>query len=468
MIVSSLRSVADVVGGKLVGGDERFSGVATATSDLTGGELFFGLRGKQTHGEQFVSEARKRGAVGAVVEHPEALGSFPGIVVPDSLRALQSLATWWRRQCGTPLVAITGSVGKTTTKEMAAAALASCGSGTWSQRSLNNHVGVPLTLLRLRPDDCWGVIEMGMNHAGEMEVLSRIAEPTVAAITTIAPAHIENFKDIHGIADAKAEILAGLTPKSLVVANGDDQVLLGGLSRRDPEELFPRRFFGVSRNSSLTILASRSLGEGGIEVDLRRGAEVATARMAIVGTHNATNVGCAVLCAMTLCPHLSLANAVENLSSFQAPEMRLALKRTPSGQVIVDGAYNANPASMASLFMVGADFVKQGKRIAILLGEMFELGERSEAYHREVAQGALGLKPTVLVGVGQGARWYQDEGSKAGFPVTLAQNAEQAAEILKQHHDFDVLLVKGGRRAGLERAVSRLISDESEYPTKPH
>jgi UDP-N-acetylmuramoyl-tripeptide--D-alanyl-D-alanine ligase len=385
------------------------------------------------------------------------------VVVPDTLKAFSVLAAFWRKKIGLPTLAITGSVGKTTTKELAASILMQTGIGNYSKKSFNNHTGVPYTILQTAAHHGWLVLEVGMNHAGEIRRLSELASPDVAMITKIAPAHIEHFAGIEGIVDAKCEILSGLVPGGTVVLNGDDQLLREGITRNDPSRRHPQTFFGTAADSTVRIVSVVSKGLGGLEVKLRLpDGEISTV-VGILGSHNVTNIAAAVAGVRTLVPTISLKAIEEGLRSFRAPLMRLNLKRLTDGRTLVDDSYNANPTSMAGILSVAKDLASGGEKIGLVLGDMLELGERSEEFHRELGRAVGALKPTFLITVGDRARWIGEEAKALGVRSTHAENPEVAAHLVAKC-DFQIVIVKGSRGVNLDRTAEILFERCGERP----
>ena len=263
-----------------------FQGVEFDSREIRGGELFVALAGEKTHGHQFLATAFNRGAALALVESEQIAkdSEFPTacVIVPNSLLAFQQLASYWRAQLTMPVIGVTGSVGKTTVKEMLASILMLTGAGTYSLKSHNNHVGVPYTICRIKREHAWAVIEMGMNHAGEISTVSKIARPDVGVITTIAPAHIEHLGSLDAIADAKCEILHGMSSSSTLVVNGDSQALEMALNRaeiRSTQRVI--RFGAEASGLDATLVKAESRGLEGLTLTARLGSQEITASMSV-------------------------------------------------------------------------------------------------------------------------------------------------------------------------------------------
>ncbi len=471
VIQISLGKVAEVVGGQLVGGSAAATlevhGAEFDSRRVVAGQLFFALAGASTHGQSFVSAVKKQGAVAALVEDATFLTSadIPGIVVKDSVSAMQQLAAWWRKEVGLPVLAITGSVGKTTTKEIAAAILGTLGPGTFSTASFNNHVGVPYTLLQISKGDKWAVVEIGMNHRGEVAPLSRIAAPNVALVTYIAPAHIGNLGSLRAITQEKLDIAAGLATDGTLVLNSDCELLLDSdlLAAVQPQ---PSKtvYFGsqatcTTGNQILTLDAAVATADG-IDLKFHYDAKAFVCSAPLFGLHHANNVAAALCGALALCPAINLAQAAKCIAEFQVPEKRFVrLKAKNGGGEIFDDSYNANPASMRAFFEATKPFYSQAKTWGVVLGEMRELGGFEAQYHQEIAEFVAELKPAFVVAVGEaGALDYERVlGSVSGIDFVRVANSIDAINALKTR-PFEVLLVKGARGVKLEKLVEAIAS----------
>lgn len=462
MISLSREDLLKVVGGWGNGSSEKlsFSGVEFDSRQIKGGELFVALKGEKAHGHEYLAEAYRRGAALFLVEDPALKESFAEpqrlIIVDDTLKAFSVLASWWRHELNLPVLAITGSVGKTTVKEMAAGLLLKHSPGTFSLRSHNNHVGVPYTLCRLSSTHKWAVVEMGMNHAGEIRELSRIVEPDVGVITAIAPAHIEFLGSLEAIADAKFEILQGLRKGgSLVLEARSEQIRLA-LSRHDPQNLLNVRSFGSDEGAEVRVQDVRSMGLDGIAFRLILEGRELEIEMSVPGAHNALNAACAVLAARSLMPDLSPEQIERGLKEFRAPLMRMNLKEMPDGRQLIDDSYNANPASMRASLELAGQMARAGKKVGLILGDMLELGAHAAQYHAEIGELAARSGPAFVIGVGQHSETLLAESRTLGIPVFAAVSPEAAAHTARKL-EFDVLLVKASRGVALDQAVNILV-----------
>ena len=443
--------LARATGGLAVGTPRGARVETDSRLDLTGA-LFVAIKGPNFDGHDFVAEALAKGAAGAVVSR-----SWWGrggsnitnvIVVNDTLEALHALAAAHRARRPIPLAAVTGSNGKTTTKELMALALSPLGFVLKTEGNHNNHIGLPLTILRITPEHRAAAVEIGLNHPGELAVLSRIAAPQVGAITNVAASHLEGLGSVDGVARAKVEIAEGITPDGVLVTPWGSPPLeraLEGYRGR-------RRTFGLTEEADLYPARVADRGAEGMEITF---AEGVTVRVPLLGAHAAMNVLAALATATAL--GIPLAEAARPLEKVRATSGRLSPRRL--GKVLLlDDTYNANPGSLAAALRVLERMPVQGKRWAIL-GDMLELGPDGPLLHEQAGRGAAFLDGLILVGelarsIGRGAR---AAGLGAGA-LHEAASCEDAAEIaLAQVKEGDVILVKGSRGMHLERAVARLV-----------
>ncbi|HSV09009.1 MAG TPA: UDP-N-acetylmuramoyl-tripeptide--D-alanyl-D-alanine ligase [Candidatus Binatus sp.] len=469
---SAAFEVADVLaatGGELLslGRYTRFPGVTTDSRSLGAGEVFVAIRGEQHDGHEFVAEAARQGAGAVVVERGRLPATVPCgvVVVRDTLAALGDLAAFHRRRYRPRVVAITGSNGKTTTKEMLTAVLEQAlGAGRVLRTAgtQNNLVGLPLTLLRLGESEEAVILEMGMNGPGEIWRLAEIAEPDVGIVTCVAPAHLEGLRSLRGVAQAKAELYRRLRPSATAVVNADDPLVASGA------EAFPGRriTFGATAPADVAATAIVDHGLDGVEFRLVVRGDDVPVRLAVPGRHNVTNALAAAAAAHALDVGLDRVRA--GLESFQPPGMRMEVTQLPNGVTVLNDAYNANPASMAAaLHTLRAS---SGRRRLAVLGEMRELGSEAEHAHRElgVAAAAAGLDGLFLLGphaasVRAGA---EAAGLDGGRIVVALTHAELAAQLRAYCRPGDLLLLKGSRGAAMEDVLRHLAGD-AQVETTP-
>ena len=443
-----LKDVALVVGGALHGNPVAFSGVTTDSRRVSAGDLFVALSGERFDGNEFVSEAAGRGAVAAITSrHVEAGMPIPQVVVSDTRAALGRLAAHWRGRFALPLVALTGSNGKTTVKEMLASILAAhCGSREpvlATEGNLNNDIGVPITLFRLREDHRYAVIEMGMNHAGEIDYLTRLARPAVAIVNNAHRAHVGLLGSVDAIAKAKGEIYAGLGPNGIAVVNEDD-----AFASLWKDQNAGRRVVSFGLAESADVRATFE----GRQVRIVTPADAFVVMLQVAGEHNVRNAlaACAAAHALEIPPHAMQAG----LAAFAGVPGRLQRRMTPAGGVVIDDTYNANPESMKAAIRVLAG--ERGRRIFVM-ADMGELGPSAAELHAEVgafarSQGidglfALGADSAAAVqAFGEGARHFVD-----AEVLLEAARAEVAGGA--------TLLVKGSRFMRMERITDALAAD---------
>jgi UDP-N-acetylmuramoyl-tripeptide--D-alanyl-D-alanine ligase len=429
------------------------------------GELFFAVRGERLDGHDFVTAAFERGAVAAVVSRtrvaslPDAALARPLLIAEDPLLALQSLAAHVRREWGRLVVAITGSAGKTTTKEAVAAALGAKFNVLKSQGNLNNGFGMPLQLLRLTPEHEVAVVEMGMNHSGEIAALARIATPDWGVITNIGTAHIENFKEGQaGIARAKFELIEALPANGVAFLNCDDAY--AAQFGRD----FHGRvvYFGSGPCADPQIL---SVAEDlkGLHIRYRAREHEGDFTLHMLGAHNASNALAGL--AVALEAGVDLDAAVKAIASVAAGDKRGQVIEI-GGATILNDSYNSNPEALRSMIHTLAARPAAGRRI-LVAGEMLEMGERSAALHIACGRAAAEAGLDLVVAVQGNAEHLATAACAGGVPAVFLRDAEAAGEWLAQNlRAGDVVLVKGSRGVHLERAIeavkSRLAQAEAQ------
>ncbi len=440
----TLRELADAIGAEFpdcADPETAFSGVSTDTRTLRPGEVFFALRGDRFDGNRFVDEAIQKGAAAAVCM--ERGGSGPRLLVDDALGALQRFAAWHRAQWHIPVIAITGSCGKTTTKDLIAALLSSKYAVVKTEGNLNNEIGCPLSLLRLDDHAQAAVIEMGANHMGEIASLCRIARPTESAVTMVAPAHLEGFGSIEGVARAKGEIAEGLPADGCFYVNADDP-WCRWIGDRFPGE---KVFFGRAGDVVLKRCAPDASGEMVLDV-----APVGALRLPLPAPTHAANALLAIAVGLR-----------HGIAEFEGPlreacraSVRFRTLRVGPLQVL-DDSYNANPASMAAALEALALRARGGRRIAAL-GAMLELGGEAALWHRQVGETAARQGVTHLFARGPNARDMIEGARAAGVPhAECIEEHDAIARVVRELAEpGDSLLVKGSRGMRMERVIECL------------
>jgi UDP-N-acetylmuramoyl-tripeptide--D-alanyl-D-alanine ligase len=442
-----LHEAAQAIGARHAGPDVWLQGVSTDTRTLQPGQLFVALRGPNHDGHDYLAEAMARGAAGCLVE--QVVTDCPAILVEDTRLALGQLARAWRRRFDIPLVAITGSNGKTTVKEMLAAILArpdasQPGEVLATRGNLNNDIGLPLTLLELDARHRSAVVELGANHAGEIDYLTHIALPDVALITNAGPAHLEGFGSLEGVARAKGEIFAGLADNGTAVINADDAFAPLWRERAAPHRIVT---FGLQPGAEVTARWQAGANGSRLQVTTPQGEVEIT--LALLGQHNVMNALAAIAAATALA--VPLATLRTGLESLRPVPGRLELKTGPAGSRLIDDTYNANPASLAAALEVLAAF--PGRRI-LVLGDMAELGVDAGALHAEAGRLAREAGLDGLIGVGPLAAAAAREFGAGGTAC-----ADQAGAIAQLQAGLDAdstVLVKGSRASRMERVVAAL------------
>jgi len=446
----NLEDVAAVTGGRLLQGaaGAAYAGVSIDSRTLRPRELFCAIVGPRFDGHSFVEEAARRGAAGALV-HANALApaDFPLIRVADTTAALADLAREARRRAEIPVIAITGSVGKTTTKDMTAALLETRGAVLKTQGNLNNQYGLPLTLLRLEERHTAAVLELGMSAPGELRALSGIAEPDVAVITRIAPVHLQFFASLDAIADAKAEILEGLRLTGTAVLNGDDplqRARAGGVGRVV--------WFGRDRRHDVSAENWRGTAMG-MRFDLVIDGEKHDVALPLAGTHFVENFLAAAATALTV--GIRVEAIIEAAASLAPARHRGELLRLGQGVLLLDDCYNSNPvaldAALAALQLAG-----ERRRVAVL-GDMLELGPEAAAMHRAAGERAA-EKAQLVVGVGPLAAELVEGASRHAETRHYGDAEVAAAALPLLVHPGDAVLVKGSRGVRLESVIEALVA----------
>ena len=456
-----LEAPASATGvGALVAG-----GYSIDSRTVAAGELFFAVRGERLDGHDFVASALERGAIGAVVSRervaslPDDVLAAPLLVVDDPLQALQALAAHVRRHWGGPLVAVTGSAGKTSTKDAITAALSARFRVLKSLGNLNNGFGLPLQLLRLEPEHEFAVIEMGMNHAGEIAHLSRIAGPDWGIVTNVGTAHIENFPDGRGgIARAKYELIEALPSTGVAFLNCDDPYV--GQFGRDFGGKVVYFGAGPCADPQITEIRESNLQEEAcLQIDVMSNGQRGSLKLAMLGRHNASNAVAAIAVAREA--GVPLGEAIKALQNLTAGDKRgevLALTGILAGVTIINDSYNSNPEALTS--MIQALAARPAQRRILVAGEMLELGSHAPELHEVCGRAAAEAAIDVVVGVRGNAEYIVLGASSAGVKGVdslFLPDADAAGDWLTENvRPGDVVLVKGSRGVKLEHTVEAL------------
>lgn len=452
-------SAADIPAGSGTPESASATGYSIDSRTLKPGDLFFAIRGERFDGHDFVAAAMEKGASAAVVARnriadlPDAARKHPLLATDDPLLALQRLAAAVRRHWGRRVVGITGSAGKTTTKEAIAAVMSARFTVLKSQGNLNNGYGLPLQLLRLEPSHDVAVVEMGMSAAGEIAALCRIAAPDWGVVTNVGHAHTEFFPDgIAGVARAKYELVAALPRHGVAFLNCDDHyVSQFGRGFEGKTVYYGRGPCGDPHAESV-----RALGVDGLEMSVRAGDQRCVVHLHLPGEHNAINVLAAI--AVGVEAGLPLAACCAALETLR-PEDKRGQILTIRGATILNDAYNSNPEALQSTIRTLASL--PARRRILVAGEMLELGREAEALHASCGRAAAQAGINIIVGVRGLARHIVDAARHAGAEALFLETPEAAGQWLQDHlSPDDAVLVKGSRGVKLERALDMLQAQQ--------
>jgi UDP-N-acetylmuramoyl-tripeptide--D-alanyl-D-alanine ligase len=447
----AVKDVWEATKGLLVAGrgpdDRSFVRAAIDSREVQQGDLFFALQGERQDGHDFVAQAIAAGAAGAVIERPvEAPEEAALFQVSDSLEALEQLAAWWRRKHDAKVIAVTGSVGKTTCKELIASVLGRKCCTLKSEANLNTEIGIPLTLLQLTKEHERAVLEFGMYARGDIALLSRLALPHMGVVTNVGPVHLERLGSQGAITAAKAELVEALTADGVAVLNGDDARTAALASRTEARVVY----YGLSAQSDLRADEVVSRGLEGIEFALTVKGESVRARLPLPGKHHLYPALAAA--AVALEEGLELNEVAEALAESR-PDLRSRVLPGPNGSTILDDSYNASPASMLAAIDLLAEL--PGRRIA-LLGDMLELGAAEEDAHRRVGERAATGCDLLLV-VGERAQPLAEAAEGGSAEVRrLGSNAEAIDVLSHELREGDYVLIKASRAMAFEEVVSAL------------
>jgi UDP-N-acetylmuramoyl-tripeptide--D-alanyl-D-alanine ligase len=425
------------------------TGICTDSRQIQAGDLFFALKGPNFDGHDFAAKAFELGAAGVVVERdaklPVGVDITRMLQVENSVTALGKLAGAYRDDLQGTIIAVTGSNGKTTTKELINHILSKKFKGRRSVKSFNNHIGVPLTIFGAEPGDDFLVVEVGTNHPGEIDHLGSIVRPDIAAIINVGESHLEGFGSIERVAAEKSALAKYVKPGGAVIANGDREILLRLIGKPDAMMIS----YGLAENNDMRITKLEST-QGMIHFTINNKFDF---DLPVLGDHNALNCLAAIVVARRM--GMEMNQIAEALRDFKLPAMRLEV--TPIGPyTVLNDAYNANPASMRSALGVLSKYECTSRRV-FCCGQMFELGEHSEQFHLDLAKQIGTAKVDVMVAVGAYSAAMVREAVAAGMKQSHCfgfDTADLAAtEIGKIIHSGDVVLVKGSRAVQMEKVI---------------
>lgn len=450
-----ISDIVKATGGKLACGSASTIcvGLNIDSRKAAKGELFVAIKGAHFDGHEFLEEVKKLGVNAALVEsgknYPKDIAT---VEVPDTQKALGDIAAWWRSKFNIPRVAITGSNGKSTTKEMTAAVVLGLGNVLKTEGNFNNLIGLPLTVFRMDSSCRVAILEMGMNAPGEISRLTQIASPTVGLITNITAAHLEKLHTVEAVACAKGELFDTMDKDAIAVVNGEDRFVreMGFKKKR-------RIVFGMQNDADVKFLHMEMTNLDSIGLNLSVMGKEYKVRLPVPGAHNVMNALAAISVGVAL--GIDTKSALERLENFHPMAMRLERVQLANGVRLVNDSYNANPESMkAALRTVGA--AKRSGRFIAVLGDMLELGTQSASLHREVGEAAGQLGVTKLYVVGNFAADLADGAKNGGLDkssiIICSDVNEIGANLEGEVASGDVILVKGSRGMKMERIVDHL------------
>ncbi|MBE2914409.1 UDP-N-acetylmuramoyl-tripeptide--D-alanyl-D-alanine ligase [Anoxybacillus flavithermus] len=456
MITRSLANIQTMIPGSII--DERYAsvmihGVSTDTRTIAQGNVYVPLKGATFNGHHFVREAFDKGAAAALwsKHEPNAPKDVPLIFVDDTLVALQQLAHAYRKQLRTRVIGVTGSNGKTTTKDMIASLLGTLYRVQKTEGNLNNHIGVPLTLLRLKEDTEYAVVEMGMSGFGEIDLLSTLAEPDVAVITNIGESHLQELGSREGIATAKFEIVKGLQRDGLFIYHGDEPLLQ---TRVENANLSHVQTFGMEPTNDYYPLDIRVQADGTTFKVNRWPNE--TFRMPLLGRHHVMNALAAI--AVARFASIDVARMKKGFSRLTVTKMRTEVIKRDDGVTIINDAYNASPTSMRAALELLGQLTGYRKKIAIV-GDMLELGEQEIAFHEQIGEMIDPQKIDYVLTYGERAKAIAERASerfRAGRVRSYDDKRKLAADVQALISAGDVILLKASRGMKLEEIISLL------------
>jgi len=456
----TVKDILTAVKGKLLSGnpDEILTGLSTDTRKIKKGELFLAIKGEKYDGHSFILDAVAKGAGAVLVQEggiTNANFKLPDvsfISVSDSIRAFGDIGNFHRSRFSIPVIGITGSNGKTTTKEMLSAILSKKFNTLKSFGTNNNNIGVPLTLMSLTSEHGVAVLEMGTNHLGEIKRLSEIARPTIAIITNIGPSHLEYLEDLDTVFQAKAEIFEYMDPAAKLILNADDEYL------RKVKSSLKAVWFGFDKEADF-YADKINLEPDGISFRLNGKWDIS---LGVLGRHNVYNALAAIACAWEF--GISIEDIKDALKEFKVPNMRMEVKRFGDIKIIND-TYNANPQSMKQAIEALRDMVTDGRKI-LIAGDMLELGTFSGRFHHLVGKQAAESGFDLIVAVGKLAEHISAGAQEAGMSVrkiklcaVTKEAREKVATLIKKG---DTILVKGSRAMRMEEIVGDL---EAQFKT---
>jgi UDP-N-acetylmuramoyl-tripeptide--D-alanyl-D-alanine ligase len=450
MIKMSLAHAAHLLGASEKLADGEFTGISIDTRTLKPGNLFIAIPGANVDGHNYIEDARQRGAAAALISRPVET-NLPILLVDDVVDAMGKLGAYWRNQFDIPTIAVTGSNGKTTLKNMISTIMTAACSGNEGHvlstiGTLNNHLGLPLTLARLDAGHRYAVIEMGMNHFGEIEYLTKLTRPTIAVITNAAAAHLEGVGDLAGVARAKAEIFRGLQPNGTAILNSDDPYFDYWRGQVGAHQIIS---FGFSNNADVSAAVKE--GEHVQHIALQTPKGNVNIILPLLGKHNALNALAAT--AAALAAHVDLDAIKRGLENMMPAPGRLQLHTLLNGVKIIDDTYNANPFSLQAAVETLATF--KGKRI-LVLGDMKELGDDAKQLHYSAGETVRQAGIDFLFTYGELSADTAKGFGEGAYHFTEQEKLVSALKPFLQNNT--TILIKGSRSMKMEKVVQQLTA----------
>lgn len=457
-----MGEVASAMGGRQISGspDQAAEGLCTDSRTMVPGHLFLALRGGKYDGHDFVKQAAKAGAGGLVVEEGRPItetlaeGNLPVITVPSTLTALEKLASRWRKRWGGTVIGITGSNGKSTTKEMAASILSLKAKTMKSPASFNNLIGLPLSILSLDPGHELAVLELGTNAPGEIARLTTIAGPDIGVITNVGNAHLEGFGDLKGVAAAKGELVAGMSAQSTAILNGDNELTRGLASGFEGTTIT----FGLGKTNRVRADDIRMVGDDRQAFTIIIDGERIPAAIHLAGTHNVFNAlaGAAISWCVSV-PNESISRGLEG---FRPLKGRFQVLELEDGIRLIDDTYNANPSSLEAALQTVGGLRNKAQGLVVGLGEMLELGADASRYHFEAGKKIAAMDPSFLTVLGEHGheviRGAWKEGMLPSQTAYVHSHGEMIEAIKASARPGGIVFLKGSRRMGLDKVADGL------------
>ena len=455
----TVEEVVSAIGGSQISGSsgKLVRGLSTDSRRMVPGHLFLALRGERYDGHDFLTEAVHAGADGVIVQSNRAVPkeltahNLVVITVSSTLKALGDLALWWRKQWGGRVIAITGSNGKSTTREMTASILSLKANTMKSPGNFNNLIGLPVTVLSLEQDHTMAVLEMGMNRPGEIARLTQIAVPDIGLITNVARAHLEGLGDLQGVVRAKSELLRMMPKKSTAILNGDDELTAQLASAFQG----PTVTFGLGRGNQVRAGNIKKMGDCTQSFTIYINNESVQARINVPGVHNVFNAlgGTAIASCLSISKEL----IAQGLGDFTPLKGRFQIIELNGGIQVIDDTYNSNPSSLRAALQTIKELKVKKQGLVVGLGEMMELGKEASKYHFEAGQLIADMGPRYLVVLGEDGQQIIKGAHKGGMDITQTQlattHAEMSDAIKANVREGDLVFLKGSRRVALDKVV---------------